>query len=126
MINPYCISTSTRQNFEIVVVDGKGQFQSAELKKKYLDEAVTIAQIRETAGAFRDLATLIRDFWTQTTTRTASLEKLRERLLKLPNLRTRKANPRPVSPNASGLHLKSDFAGLAGRLVISWRSRSPN
>ena len=63
------------------MVHGRGQFQSDEVKKRYTDAAITVAQIREAAGAFRELARLIRDFWAHLTMRSASLDKLRERLL---------------------------------------------
>jgi hypothetical protein len=73
--------------FEIIVVDGKGQFQSEKIRQQYIDAAVTVSDITEIATAFRQLAKLIGDFWSQLSTRTASLDTLRERLLALPSLR---------------------------------------
>jgi hypothetical protein len=72
--------------FDILMVDGKGQFQSDEIKKQYLDEAVTVTEIIEAATCFRNLANLTRDFWAQLSTRSASLDILRARLLALPTL----------------------------------------
>ena len=81
--------------FDILMVDGKGQFQSDELKQQYLDEAVTVAEITEAATCFRNLANLVRDFWADLTTRTASLDTLRDRLLALPTLPPSKDQSRP-------------------------------
>jgi hypothetical protein len=81
--------------FQIVLVDGKGQFQSDEEKKRYIDMAITVPDIAEIAVNFRDLGKLIEDFWSQLMTRTASLDKLRERLAALPNLPPSKDQSQP-------------------------------
>jgi hypothetical protein len=65
------------QQFEILMVHGRGQFQSDAVKKRYMDAASTVSEIKEAAGAFRDLADLTRDFWVQLPMRPASLYKLR-------------------------------------------------
>jgi hypothetical protein len=77
--------------FEILLVDGKGQFQSAEEKKRHLDIAIRTSDITEITVNFRHLGDLIRDFWTHMSIQNASLDKLRERLAGLPNLPPSKA-----------------------------------
>src|SRR5260370_1465796 len=87
--------------FEILMVHGKGQFQSDSVKKRYNDAAITVPKIKEAAGAFRDLSEIIRDFWAQFPIRRASLDKLHERLKALPIL------PRPKGqspPSAKRKH----------------------
>jgi hypothetical protein len=71
---------------DIVMVDGKGQFQIDEMKSEYLARAVTVAEITEAATCFQNLADLIRDFWAQLVTRSSSLNTLRARLEALPIL----------------------------------------
>jgi hypothetical protein len=86
----------TPAQFEILLVDGKGQFQSDEEKKRYIDLATTVPDIAEIAVNFRHLGTLIEDFWSQLATRSASLHKLRERLAALPNPRRPKDRSQPA------------------------------
>jgi hypothetical protein len=86
----------TPAQFEILLVDGKGQFQSDEEKKRYIDLATTVPDIAEIAVNFRHLGTLIEDFWSQLATRSASLDKLRERLAALPNPRRPKDRSQPA------------------------------
>ncbi len=71
---------------EIVMVDGAAQFQIDEVKQRYVDNAVRIADIRAAAECFRKLGNLARDFWAQGKIQSGSLDKLRERLHALPNL----------------------------------------
>jgi hypothetical protein len=78
---------------EIRLVDGKGQFQSDEEKKRYVDMAITVADITEIAVNFRHLGKLIGDFWSQS----ASLDKLRERLAALPSLPPLKDQSQPYA-----------------------------
>jgi hypothetical protein len=95
--------------FEIIMVHGRGQFQSDEVKKRYLDAAITVAQIREAADAFRDLSALIRDFWAQPATRNESLDALRARLEALPGLpRPKDQSPRPVKPKRQRVARRAD------------------
>jgi hypothetical protein len=86
--------------FDILMVDGKGQFQIDALKSEYLARAVTIAEITDAAACFRNLADLTRDVWAQhLSMRAASLDKLRERLEALPILpRSRDQSKRPGKP----------------------------
>ena len=72
--------------FEIVLVDGKGQFQSPTEKERYMNVAITVSDIAEIAINFRHLGNLIRDFWSRLSMQNASLDTLRERLAALPNL----------------------------------------
>jgi hypothetical protein len=83
--------------FDILLVDGKGQFQVDDVKSQYLAEAITVAEITEAAACFRGLADLTRDFWSQLSTRTALLDTFRERLLALPTLPPAKESP-PCPP----------------------------
>ena len=73
--------------FRVLMVDGKGQFQSDEVKKQYVEAAAKVSDITEAGDCFVKLAKLIREFWAQSrAARTASLDKLREQFLALPNL----------------------------------------
>jgi hypothetical protein len=72
--------------FEILLVDSKGQFQSPEEKKRYIDTAITVPEIAEITVNFRHLGNLIRDFWSRLSMQNSSLDTLRERLAALPNL----------------------------------------
>jgi hypothetical protein len=93
--------------FEILLIHGRGQFQTDAVKKRYRDNAVRVSQIKRAAKAFRDLSDLIRDFWGDLSLqRTPSLDKFRARLQALPNLQppTAPAPPaakpkRPHSPS---------------------------
>lgn len=81
--------------FEIVMVHGKGQFQTDRVKRRYIQNAITVADISEAARAFRDLANIIRDCWIHLPdTRHAFLDKLAEQLTALPNL-PRRADQSP-------------------------------
>jgi hypothetical protein len=76
--------------FDVLMVDGKAQFQSDEVKARYLQRAIAVEDIRGVTGGFRDLAQLVADTWAELAmSTTPSLDKLRERLAALPNL------PRP-------------------------------
>jgi hypothetical protein len=84
--------------FEILMVHGRGQFQSDAVKKRYRANAVTVPQIKKAARAFRDLAKIIRDFWGDLTMQQPpSLDKLRVRLQALPNLQAPTAPARPIA-----------------------------
>jgi hypothetical protein len=86
--------------FEIVMAHGKGQFQSDAVKKRYMDAAITVPEIKEAAAAFRDLATFIRDLWAQFPIRRTSIDKLHARLQALPILPRPKAQPpKPAKRN---------------------------
>jgi hypothetical protein len=96
-------------NFEIILVHGKGQFQSDAVKKRYRDLATTVPQIKKAGAAFRDLANIIRDFWGDLTMQQPpSLDKLRARLLVLPTLRLPTA---PIPPIARPKRPRSPSAG---------------
>lgn len=84
--------------FDIVMVDGKGQFQSDEVKKQYMDTAVPVADIAYAAACFRQLANLTREFWIQFTSQsqwhksqTAWLDILNEQRRGLPILPRKEA-----------------------------------
>jgi hypothetical protein len=83
--------------FEILLADGKGQFQSDDEKKRYIDMAITVPDIAEIAVNFRHLGRLIEDFWSDLTRRSASLDILRERLAALPNLPPSKDQSQPYA-----------------------------
>jgi hypothetical protein len=93
--------------FDIVMVDGKGQFQSDEVKKQYMNEAVPVSEITHAAVCFRQLADLTRDFWAHYRSQSpysrpqnAWLGTLQERLLALPNLPRKAALfPPPAKPS---------------------------
>jgi hypothetical protein len=79
--------------FDIVMVDGKGQFQSDEVKQQYLDEGVPVGEITYAAVSFRQLSNLVSQFWIQgrsqgmaPTRQRAWLEILHEQLHGLPTL----------------------------------------
>jgi hypothetical protein len=85
-------------NFDILMVDGKGQFQSDDVKKQYTDEGVPVSEITYAAACFRQLANLTREFWIQFKSQgpslrpqTAWLDILRERLAGLPTLPRKEA-----------------------------------
>jgi hypothetical protein len=86
----------TPAEFAILLVDGKGQFQSDVEKKRYIDLAITVPEIAEIAINFRHLGKLIEDFWSQLTIRNTSLDRLRERLAALPNLPPSKDRSQPT------------------------------
>jgi hypothetical protein len=84
--------------FEIWLVDAKGQFQLDHEKKRYLDDAVTTADIADIAVQFMELAQIVRDAWIAMPNRNPpppSLDKLRERLAALPSLPRPKARSQP-------------------------------
>jgi hypothetical protein len=81
--------------FDVLMVDGKGQFQPDDLKNRYIADAVNMAQIIEAADCFERLGKIVQDFWSQLPT--ASLDKLHERLDALPNL----PRPKDRSPKSS-------------------------
>jgi len=84
---------------EILMVHGRAQFQSDDVKKRHIEGAITLAQIKEAAGAFRDFSEIIRDFWTYPMTRLASLGRLRARLEALPILpHPKDQSPKPAKP----------------------------
>jgi hypothetical protein len=72
--------------YDILMVDGKGQFQPDEVKQQYIGQGVPVDEITYAAGYFRELANLTRDFLAQVRSRSAWLDILRERLRRLPNL----------------------------------------
>jgi hypothetical protein len=85
--------------FEVLMVHGKAQFQSDDVKKRHIDGAITLEQIKETAAVFRNFSELIRDFWTYPMTRPASLDRLRARLEALPTLpRPKDQSQKPAKP----------------------------
>jgi hypothetical protein len=97
--------------FEIVMVHGKAQFQSDDVKQRHMDSAITVAQISDAAAAFRSFAKLIGDFWAHPMTRPARpalLDKLRVRLEALPILphpkgqSQQRAKPKRLRPPSRG------------------------
>jgi hypothetical protein len=88
--------------FDIVMVDGKGQFQADELKKQYVDAGVPVSEITHAAACFRQLADLVSQYWIQfraqvsPTRQSAWHEILHERLATLPTL-PRKEGQSPQS-----------------------------
>jgi hypothetical protein len=79
--------------FDIVMVDGKGQFQPDEIKRQYFDDGVPVSEITYAAACFRQLANLIRSFWIEARSqgllpdrRQAWLGILQEQLRALPTL----------------------------------------
>jgi hypothetical protein len=71
--------------FEVIVVDGKGQFQSDEVKAEYIKKAISTGEIRDIAAHFRNLADIIRDFWSLPL-RSPLPETLHRQFAALPNL----------------------------------------
>ena len=88
----------TPPTFDILMVDGRGQFQSDEVRRQYISDGIAIDEITYAATCFRQLADLTRHFWVQHRGHGDAphpphswLETLRERLLALPNLPRKEA-----------------------------------
>jgi hypothetical protein len=94
--------------FNIVLVDAKGQFQNNEEKKRYVDAALSTEDVAEIAKQFMALAYLIRDTWIEMTANTRpSLDTLHERLAALPSLPPPRGQSQPSAererpPRSSG------------------------
>jgi hypothetical protein len=93
----------------IVLVDGKAQFQSDEVKKKAVDQAITMDQLATIAENFERLGVLISHLWqTVSADKKPSLDIFHERLLRLPtDPRTKgqpphAATPKPRRPASPG------------------------
>jgi hypothetical protein len=80
--------------FEIIMVDGKGQFQKDEEKTRYINDAVPVSEITYAAACFRQLTNLTSRFWIQIQSHGEMslvrqqpwLETLQAQLLGIPNL----------------------------------------
>jgi hypothetical protein len=87
--------------FDIVLVDGKGQFQRDEVKRQYLDAGVEVDEVTDAAKCFSQLSEIVRDFWahyrSQPQHQDAWLDTLRVRLDALPNLPRPKGQSQPSS-----------------------------
>lgn len=81
--------------FTVLMVDGRGQFQPPQVKKKYIESAVPVDDIGAATRCFRQLASLTRDFWARHMTRTASLGTLRAQLREFPTLPPAKGQSPP-------------------------------
>jgi hypothetical protein len=87
--------------FDILMVDGKGQFQVDEVKKQYLDEGVPVSEITYAATCFRQLSNLVNLFWIQArsqgaaTRQSAWLALLQEQFRALPTLPRKEALYQP-------------------------------
>lgn len=70
----------------VILVDGKAQFQSDELKKAATERAITMEQLATAANNFESLAKIIMEAWHEiVTSKTPSLDRYRERVLQLPD-----------------------------------------
>lgn len=79
--------------FDILLVDGKGQFQTDDAKQRYMQEGVSVGEITNAGACFRELSTIIHLFWASFRSQGAALaphpawlETLQERLHALPAL----------------------------------------
>ena len=93
--------------FDVLMVDGKGQFQVDEVKKQYLDEGVSVSEITYAATCFRQLSNLVNLFWIGpltggATRQSAWLALLQEQFRALPTLPRKEALYQPSQAPKSG------------------------
>jgi len=82
-------SKSERQ---VILVHGKGFFQSDKVKARYSQQALTMDAIQEITGNFRELSKIIFDLWGQlSVSDKPSLDKYRKRVSALPENRRLRA-----------------------------------
>ncbi len=82
----------------IILVQGRAQFQSDEVKKLAVEQAITMDQLQNIAVNFEAFAKIIWDVWcAMLMSKTPSLDKYHERLALLPTAPHEKAPPSPAA-----------------------------
>lgn len=92
----------------VILVDGKAQFQSDEIKEEATKKAVTMEHLRIAAGNFEALAKVMMDAWHEIAcSKTPSLDKYHERIHQLPLQAHTKDQAAPKKPRQQRLPLAS-------------------